>query len=111
MVDILDVLKHYTTYATYFRLLKASESDPNVERKKAARAFPETPPTQHRPKDRSNGRAFPCRDPAQDRRPCQGNGDYRSSPRSCPLQAKLRPIYSRKGGCHQISTLLLIRAA
>ncbi len=33
---ILDVLKHYTTYATYFRLLKACEDDPNVERKKAA---------------------------------------------------------------------------
>ena len=36
---ILDVLKHYTTYATYFRLLKACEDDPNVERKKAARAL------------------------------------------------------------------------
>ncbi|TDH62942.1 type I restriction endonuclease subunit R [Dankookia rubra] len=36
---ILDVLKHYTTYATYVRLLKASEDDPNVERKKAARAL------------------------------------------------------------------------
>jgi type I restriction enzyme R subunit len=36
---ILDVLKNYTTYATYFRLLKASEDDPNVERKKAARAL------------------------------------------------------------------------
>jgi type I restriction enzyme, R subunit len=36
---ILDVLKHYTTYATYFRLLKASEDDPNVERKMAARAL------------------------------------------------------------------------
>ena len=36
---ILDVLKHYTTYATYFRLLKASDDDPNVERKKAARAL------------------------------------------------------------------------
>jgi type I restriction enzyme R subunit len=36
---ILDVLKHYTTYATYFQLLKASEEDPNVERKKAARAL------------------------------------------------------------------------
>lgn len=36
---ILDVLKHYTTYATYFRLLKASGDDPNVERKKAARAL------------------------------------------------------------------------
>jgi type I restriction enzyme R subunit len=36
---ILDVLKNYTTYATYFRLLKVSEDDPNVERKKAARAL------------------------------------------------------------------------
>ncbi|MGX1259345.1 type I restriction endonuclease subunit R [Sinorhizobium fredii] len=36
---ILDVLKHYTSYATYFRLLKESEDDPNVERKKAARAL------------------------------------------------------------------------
>ena len=36
---ILDVLKYYTTYATYFRLLKSSEGDPNVERKKAARAL------------------------------------------------------------------------
>lgn len=36
---ILDVLKHYTTYATYFRLLKASDDDPNVVRKKAALAL------------------------------------------------------------------------
>ena len=36
---ILDVLKSYTTYATYFRLLKSCEDDPNVERKKAARAL------------------------------------------------------------------------
>ncbi len=36
---ILDVLKHYTTYETYFRLLKACEEDPNVERKKAALAL------------------------------------------------------------------------
>jgi type I restriction enzyme R subunit len=36
---ILDVLKHYTTYATYYRLLKTCEDDPNVERKKAARAL------------------------------------------------------------------------
>lgn len=36
---ILDVLKIYTTYATYYRLLKAREDDPNVERKKAARAL------------------------------------------------------------------------
>ena len=36
---ILDVLKHYTTYATYYKLLKACEDDPSVERKKAARAL------------------------------------------------------------------------
>ena len=36
---VLDVLKHYTTYRTYFNLLKACDDDPNVERKKAARAL------------------------------------------------------------------------
>lgn len=36
---ILDVLRNYTTYATYYKLLKASGDDPNVERKQAARAL------------------------------------------------------------------------
>ncbi len=36
---IHDVLKHYTTFETYFRLLKACEDDPNVERKKGAKAL------------------------------------------------------------------------
>ena len=36
---IMDVLKSYTTYATYYRLVKASADDPNVERKKAAKAL------------------------------------------------------------------------
>lgn len=36
---ILDVLKYYTSYAAYFKLLKARADDPNVERKKAARAL------------------------------------------------------------------------
>ena len=36
---ILNVLRQYTTYQTYFRLLKACNDDPNVERKKAARAL------------------------------------------------------------------------
>ena len=36
---IMDVLKSYTTYKVYYRLLKATEDDPNVERKKAARAL------------------------------------------------------------------------
>ena len=36
---ILDALRHYTTYSAYFRLLKACEDDPSVERKKAAQAL------------------------------------------------------------------------
>lgn len=36
---ILDVLKNYTTYAAYFKLLKACADDPNVARKKAAKAL------------------------------------------------------------------------
>ena len=36
---ILDVLKYYTSYKTYFNLLKACDDDPNVERKKAAQAL------------------------------------------------------------------------
>jgi len=36
---ILDVLLNYTTYATYYKLIKASENDPQVERKKAAKAL------------------------------------------------------------------------
>ncbi|TMI73290.1 MAG: type I restriction endonuclease subunit R [Bacteroidetes bacterium] len=36
---ILDVLKNYSTYITFYKLLKASEDDPQVERKKAAKAL------------------------------------------------------------------------
>ena len=36
---ILDVLRHYTRYAAYSRLLKACADDPNVERKPAAKAL------------------------------------------------------------------------
>jgi type I restriction enzyme R subunit len=36
---ILDVVKKYTTYATYYRLVKAIEDDPNLPKKKAARAL------------------------------------------------------------------------
>lgn len=36
---ILDVLQNYTTYKTYYGLLKASANDPEVERKKAAQAL------------------------------------------------------------------------
>jgi len=36
---ILDVLQYYTSYATFYKLVKASEDDPKVERKKAAKAL------------------------------------------------------------------------
>ena len=36
---ILDVLKNYITYETYYRIVQATEEDRNVERKKAARAL------------------------------------------------------------------------
>ena len=36
---ILDVVKNYTTYATYYRLVKAIADDPNFPKKKAARAL------------------------------------------------------------------------
>jgi type I restriction enzyme R subunit len=36
---IEDVLKNYVTYKTYYKLIKKAEGDPNVERKKAAKAL------------------------------------------------------------------------
>ncbi|NUQ24927.1 MAG: type I restriction endonuclease subunit R [Saprospiraceae bacterium] len=36
---ILDVLKNYTTYATYYKLIQSSDDDPQVERKNAAKAL------------------------------------------------------------------------
>lgn len=36
---ILDVLRNYTTYKTYFGLIKSTEDDPNVEKRKAAKAL------------------------------------------------------------------------
>jgi type I restriction enzyme R subunit len=36
---ILDVLKNYTVYSVYYRLLKSAQDDPEVEKKKAAKAL------------------------------------------------------------------------
>lgn len=36
---ILDVLKNYTTYKTYYRLIKSIEDDPKLDKRKAARAL------------------------------------------------------------------------
>ena len=89
---ILDVLKHYTTYATYFRLLKASEDDPNVERKKAARAlarFMRLHPHNIAQKTEVMVEHFHAVHPPQDRRPGQGDGGHRLAPGGGPLQAEL----------------------
>ena len=36
---IMDVLRNYTTYKAFFKLIKGADDDPNVERKRAARAL------------------------------------------------------------------------
>ena len=36
---ILDVLKHYATYKTYYRLIKSAVDDPEVDKDRAARAL------------------------------------------------------------------------
>ncbi|MFZ5569976.1 MAG: type I restriction endonuclease subunit R [Thermodesulfobacteriota bacterium] len=36
---VLDVLANYTTYAVYYRLLKAAEDDPNLPKKRAVRSL------------------------------------------------------------------------
>src|SRR5690606_27654663 len=36
---ILDVLEHYTTYKTYFKLIKSIEDDPKVDKHKASKAL------------------------------------------------------------------------
>ena len=36
---ILDVLEHYTTYKTYYRLIKSIEDDPRVDKRRAAKAL------------------------------------------------------------------------
>ena len=80
---ILDVLKHYTTYATYFKLLKASEDDPHVERKKAAKALGsvhEDPSSQCRTEDPGDGGTLQHCDSTQDRRPGKSDGRNRITP-------------------------------
>ena len=90
---ILDVLEHYTTYATYYKLLKACEEDPNVERKQAARAlarFMRLHPYNIAQKTEVMVEHFQTSYTAQDRRQGQGYGGDRFTPGSCALQAEFR---------------------
>ena len=97
---ILDVLKHYTTYATYFKLLKACEDDPNVERKKAAQAlarFMRLHPHNIAQKTEVMVEHFQRRHAPQDRRPGQGDGGDGLAPGSRALQAELRSLHPGEG--------------
>ena len=74
---ILDVLKNYTTYKTYFRLIKSVEDDPklrqNARPRRALARFVSFHPTTGA-EDRSDDRALPRSTHAQDRRPGEGDG-------------------------------------
>ena len=108
---ILDVLKHYTTYATYYRLLKESENDPHVERKNAAKAlarFVRLHPHNIAQKPRSWS-STSTRSPATGSGPCQGDGGDRIAPGGGALQAELRPLHHEHGLSDQVAGRLLGR--
>ena len=92
---ILDVLRNYTTYKTYYKLTKAIEDDPEVDRTKATkrhRPVRQPPPPQPRPEDRGHGRALPQLHREEGRRPGEGDGRH-PLPAPCgPLQAGIRQV-------------------
>ena len=88
---ILDVLKYYTTYKTYYRLIKAVEDDPKLDKKKAARAlarFVSFHPHNLAQKTEVMIEHFRDVHPAQDRR--AGEGDGRDQLARCTLCATSR---------------------
>ena len=102
---ILDVLKHYTTYGTYFGLLKACEDDPNVERKKAALAlarFMKLHPHNIAQKTEVIVEHFQ----AVTRHKIGGRAKAMVvtgvAPGSGSLQAELRSLHPGEGLCHQV---------
>ena len=59
---ILDVLKHYTPVASYYRLVKKVEDDPEFDVKKAQQEAPalrRVPRPRHPPEGRDHGRPLP----------------------------------------------------
>ena len=97
---IEDVLKNYVTYKTYYKLIKKAEDDPNVERKKAARAlarFMRLHPHNIGQKTEVMVEHFQQHHPPQDRRPRQGDGGHRLAAGGGALQAGVRPLHSGKG--------------
>ena len=88
--------QNYTTYKTYYGLIKAIEDDPKVERKKAAQAlarFMSLHPHNIAQKTEvivEHFRTFTC---AQDRRPGQGHGGHRLAAARGAVQAGVRQVH------------------
>ena len=90
---ILDVLANYTTYKTYYRLIKAIEDDPEVEKKQAAKAlarFMSLHPHNLAQKTEVMVEHFRAHHAPQDRRAGQGDGGHQLAPARRALQAGLR---------------------
>ena len=93
---ILDVVKNYTTYATYYRLVKAIEDDPNLPKKKAARAlakFMSLHPHNIEQKTEVMVEHFPAEGAEPSRRTSQGNGRHLVAPPRGALHAGVRALY------------------
>ena len=76
---ILDVLKYYLTYPTYFKLVKTIEDDPEFEEKKAKRVLTEIcgrTSSCHPYENRNHGRSLHELYLKQDPWPSQGNGSH-----------------------------------
>ena len=97
---ILDVLANYTTYKTYYRLIKAIEDDPEVEKKQAAKAlarFMSLHPYNIAQKTEVMVEHFRHPHAPQDRRQGQGDGRDQLAPARGALQAGLRQVHRREG--------------
>ena len=96
---ILDVLTNYTTYETYYRLLKAAEDDPKLPKKKAARAlakFMSLHPHNIEQKTEVMVEHFRAQRAAPARRAGQGDGGHLLAPARRALQAGVRALHRRE---------------
>ena len=93
---VLNVLRHYTTYDAYFKLLKQSAADPRVERKPAARAlarFLNLHPHNVAQKTEVMVEHFNAVTRPPHRRPGEGDGGDGIAAGGGTLQAELRPLH------------------
>ena len=92
---ILDVLQGYTTYERFYKLVKAVEDDPELDKRKAARAlarFVNLHPSNVAQKTEINHRALQVERPPQDRRAGEGDGAVVVTDRRREVQAGLRRL-------------------